>query len=225
MRLDPRFDAYRELGLAPDASQEEIRRAYRMLARRYHPDQAPEGKEREYEEKMKRVNAAYALLSHPERRAQYDHLRQKGASPSQGSPAPARASVRVAPGNDPYFQMRAGYQQRLYRLHLNTRALPAWAQLLSGLFGGLGLVVGFLMGLPFGIVGCIPGALVGLVAGMLVGLFAVYLLILGLPIALLAGFGYWALGMPGVLLGVLIGVPVGWLWLSRICSTAWVSRP
>lgn len=216
MPLDSRFDPYRELGLTPDASQEEIRRAYRALARRYHPDHAPEGKQREFEEKMKRVNAAYALLSHPERRAQYDHQRRNGgAAPRTSHATPSAPTPHAAP-NDPYVQMRIGYQQRFYRMQVNTRQLPVWAQLFSGLFAGLGLVAGFLMGLPFGIVGCIPGALVGLIGGMLVGLFAVYLLLLGLPIALLAWLGYWALGIPGALLGVLAGAPLGWRWVRCV---------
>ncbi|GBC92339.1 Chaperone protein DnaJ 1 [bacterium HR15] len=213
MPFDPRLDAYRELGLTPDATPEEIRRAYRRLARRYHPDHAPEGKQHEYEEKMKRVNAAYAVLRNPHRRAQYDQLRQNGAVTPRGPSASPTA--RATAPNDPYMQMRVGYQQRLYRMQVNTRQLPVWAQLLSGLFAGLGLVMGFLMGLPFGIVGCIPGALVGLIGGMLVGLFAVYLLLLGLPVGLLALGGYWALGMPGLLLGALAGVPIGWLWMRR----------
>lgn len=212
MRLDPRFDAYRELGLTPDASQEEIRRAYRLLARRYHPDHAPDGKQQEYEEKMKRVNAAYALLSDPQRRAQYDRLNRNGATILHSA---AVSASRAATPSDPYMQMRTGYQQRLYRVQINIRQLPVWAQLLSGLFAGLGLVVGFLMGLPFGIVGCIPGALVGLIGGMLLGLFAVYLLLLGLPIALMAWLGYWVLGTLGIWLGALIGAPLGWLWMKR----------
>jgi hypothetical protein len=215
MRFDSRLDAYRELGLAPDASQEEIRRAYRHLARRYHPDHAPEGKQREYEEKMKRINAAYAVLGNPQRRALYDQQRKQGAS------APTRASTngsstRFTSPNDPYMQMRMGYQQRLHRVQVNTRQLPVWAQLLSGLFAGLGLVAGFLVGLPFGIVGCIPGALVGLIGGMVLGLFAVYLLILGLPVVLLAWVGNWAFGLIGALLGALTGAPLGWLWLRRV---------
>jgi len=164
---------------------------------------------------MKRVNAAYALLRNSQRRAQYDQWRQNGAATARGFATTARSAAHSFGFNDPYAQMRAGYQQRLHRVQVNTRQLPVWAQLLSGLFAGLGLVMGFLMGLPFGIVGCIPGALVGLVGGMLVGLFAVYLLLVGLPVGLLALAGYWALGMHGLLLGALIGAPLGWLWLQK----------
>ncbi len=214
MRFDSRLDAYRELGLTPNASQEEIRQAYRQLARRYHPDHAPEGKQQEYEEKMKRVNAAYAILSDPQQRTQYDQSRRNGATPS--APTHTKPSAASFSPRDPYFQMRQGYQQRLYRVQINTHQLPVWAQMLSGLFAGLGLVAGFLIGLPFGIVGCIPGALVGLIGGMLVGLFAVYLLMLMLPAALLASIGYWVMGTPGGWLGALLGILLGYRWLLRL---------
>ncbi len=211
MRFERHWDAYRELGLTPDASQEAIRQAYRQLARRYHPDHAPDGKQREYEEKMKRVNAAYAILGNPARRAAYDAARQNGG----GTATPPRPlSVRASP-RDPYMQMRAGYQQRFQRVQVQTHTLPVWAQLLSGLFAGLGLVAGFLVGLPFGIVGCIPGALVGLIGGMVAGLLMVYLLVLGLPPAILGWLGYWAFGGWGALLGALVGLPLGWLWMRR----------
>jgi molecular chaperone DnaJ len=62
-------DYYETLGVSKDASQEEIKRAYRSLARKYHPDvsDAPNA-----EEKFKDVNAAYEVLSDPEKRSMYD---------------------------------------------------------------------------------------------------------------------------------------------------------
>ena len=54
------MDPYRELGVNPDASDEEIKRAYRALAKKYHPDANP--KEENAAEKMNRINAAYAML-------------------------------------------------------------------------------------------------------------------------------------------------------------------
>lgn len=63
-------DYYSILGVSRDASQEEIKRAFRRLARQYHPDLNPGNKEAE--EKFKEINEAYSCLSDPVRRANYD---------------------------------------------------------------------------------------------------------------------------------------------------------
>src|ERR671925_9567 len=63
-------DPYRTLGVDRKASDEEIKRAYRKLARQYHPD-ANHG-DKSAEERFKEVQAAYAILSDPEKRKQYD---------------------------------------------------------------------------------------------------------------------------------------------------------
>ena len=54
------MDPYRELGVSPDASDDEIKSAYRALAKKYHPDANPQ--EENAAEKMNRINAAYAML-------------------------------------------------------------------------------------------------------------------------------------------------------------------
>lgn len=54
------MDPYRELGISPDATEEEIKTAYRSLAKRYHPDANP--REAHAAEKMNRINAAYKML-------------------------------------------------------------------------------------------------------------------------------------------------------------------
>ncbi len=62
-------DYYKILGVSKNASEEEIKRAYRKLAHKYHPDK-PGGDEK----KFKEINEAYQVLSNPEKRAQYDRF-------------------------------------------------------------------------------------------------------------------------------------------------------
>ena len=65
-----RKDYYEILGVPRDATQEQIKKAYRELALKYHPDRNPGDKEAE--ERFKEINEAYQVLSDPEKRAQYD---------------------------------------------------------------------------------------------------------------------------------------------------------
>jgi len=64
-------DYYKVMGLARDAGQDEIKRAYRKLARKYHPDVS---KEPDAEAKFKELGEAYEVLKDPEKRAAYDQL-------------------------------------------------------------------------------------------------------------------------------------------------------
>lgn len=71
-------DYYAVLGVAPDATQSEIAKAYRKLARRHHPDANP-GDE-QAEERFKEISAAYDVLGNAEKRKEYDEVRRMAAS-------------------------------------------------------------------------------------------------------------------------------------------------
>jgi molecular chaperone DnaJ len=63
-------ELYKTLGVSKNASDEEIKKAYRKLARKYHPDRNPD--DAEAEEKFKEISAAHDVLSDPEKRKEYD---------------------------------------------------------------------------------------------------------------------------------------------------------
>ncbi|MDJ0797481.1 MAG: molecular chaperone DnaJ [Calothrix sp. MO_167.B12] len=70
-------DYYETLGVSRDADKDELKRAYRRLARKYHPDV---NKEPGADEQFKEINRAYEVLSEPETRARYDRFGEAGVS-------------------------------------------------------------------------------------------------------------------------------------------------
>ncbi|MGE0384511.1 MAG: DnaJ C-terminal domain-containing protein [Gammaproteobacteria bacterium] len=88
-------DYYRILGVGKTASAEEIKRAYRKLARKYHPDVS---KEKDAEARFKDVNEAHAVLSDPKKRKAYDELGPGWQSGQEFRPPPGWEG-RVDPGD------------------------------------------------------------------------------------------------------------------------------
>jgi len=89
-------DYYKIMGLSRTASQDEIKRAYRKLARKYHPDVS---KEKDAEAKFKELGEAYEVLKDPQKRAAYDRL---------GSNWKAGEDFRPPPNWDEGFEFKGG---------------------------------------------------------------------------------------------------------------------
>ena len=89
-------DYYKILGVSRDASQEDIKRSYRKLARKYHPDVS---KEKNAEQRFKEVGEAYEALKDSQKRAAYDQL---------GTGWRAGEEFRPPPGWNPGFDFRGG---------------------------------------------------------------------------------------------------------------------
>ena len=90
-------DAYKVLQVDPEAEDEVIVAAYRRLARKYHPDIAPDA---ESAARMTAINAAWEAIGDPARRAAYDRSRAAGGAASVGASASASppADARTRPG-------------------------------------------------------------------------------------------------------------------------------
>jgi curved DNA-binding protein len=118
-------DFYKTLGVSRTASEDEIRKAYRKLARKFHPDVNPN--DRKAEEKFKEISFAYEVLSDKDKRARYDEFGVQGLAEGF-DPAQAREYTRWSQGarrSPSYETFTSGEDVDL-------------EDLLGGLFGGAG---------------------------------------------------------------------------------------
>lgn len=98
-------DLYEVLGVDEDASKEEIKKAYRKLARKHHPDRNPD--DPGAEEKFKELQQAYSILSDEEKRKQYDAQRRFGGG-GFGGPNAGRGPYGQSPGGGPEVRFEQG---------------------------------------------------------------------------------------------------------------------
>ncbi len=117
-------DYYETLGVARSAKEEEIKRAYRKLARKYHPDLNPHNKQAE--EKFKEIQEAYEVLSDAEKRRKYDQLGANWKNGAEFTPPPNWGGFQGTINMDDLFG-RAGQQRG-----------NAFSDFFEMLFGGMG---------------------------------------------------------------------------------------
>ena len=127
-------DPYKVLGVSPDASDEEIKRAYRALAKKYHPDRNPG--DAEAARKMQEVNAAYEQIKNPQKAQTNYGGGYSGYGPFGGYQQPSQ--------EDQYFQgarqyIRFGrYQEALNLLNNMTERSARWYYYSALAHDGLG---------------------------------------------------------------------------------------
>jgi curved DNA-binding protein len=128
-------DYYQTLGVARTATADEIKKAYRRLARKFHPDVS---KEKDAEEKFKQVQEAYEVLKDPEKRAAYDQLGSDWKNGQQFRPPPDWGSgFEFRGGSGGGFRSRGFGGMGAEEAEVD----PAFSDFFSQLFGG---------GSPFG---------------------------------------------------------------------------
>src|SRR3989344_3663087 len=101
----PDKNYYATLGVNKSATKEEIKKAFKKLAMKYHPDRAPEDKKKEYEGKFKEINEAVSILGDDQKRQQYD---QFGSAAFSGGGSASTSGFEGYDFSDVMSQFRSG---------------------------------------------------------------------------------------------------------------------
>ncbi len=122
-------DYYQSLGVSRTASAEEIRKEYRKLALKYHPDRNQNDKQAE--EKFKEINEAYQVLSDPQKRARYDQLGSAYSNYQRGG---------GAPGGFNWDQWQTGRGANSQQVNFDDLfgGAGGFSDFFSSVFGGMG---------------------------------------------------------------------------------------
>ena len=129
---------YKILGVSDDASADEIKKAFRSLAKKYHPDKNKGAKNAEA--KFKEISAAHEVLSNPQKKAEYDTMRKygafSGAGPSAGGFNPG-GGTGFDPNQFGQFWQRKGPNGESFSFRTTgADGLGQFEDILSSLFGG-----------------------------------------------------------------------------------------
>lgn len=122
-------DYYQSLGVSRTASADEIRKEYRKLAMKYHPDRNPNDKQAE--DRFKEINEAYQVLSDPEKRARYDQLGSAYHNYQRGGGAPGGF-------NWDQWQTRGSGGQQVNFDDFFGAGGGGFSDFFSSIFGGMG---------------------------------------------------------------------------------------
>lgn len=115
--LSAKKDYYEILGVARDSSGVDIKKAYRKLAMKFHPDRNPEDQQKTVEERFKIVKEAYETLSDPSRRKAYDNNSpiEKSAGFQQASPADSKLEEMRTRFSPEFVNSQLGYLAALQK--------------------------------------------------------------------------------------------------------------
>lgn len=119
-------DYYETLGVARDADAEAVKKAYRRLALKHHPDRAPEGEREAAEARFKEISEAYEVLSDPEKRARYDRLGAAWREGDAAAPPPGQESYRMSREEFEDLFGGSGFSD-FFRTHFGDRARQDFA--------------------------------------------------------------------------------------------------
>lgn len=107
------MDYYGELGIAKNSSDDELKKAYRKLSLKYHPDKSPDDKRDEYTKKFQIISEAYEVLSDPEKRKIYD---EHGIDGLKNPPAPPMPNIF-----NMFFQQKLKSKEIIHTINLTLR--------------------------------------------------------------------------------------------------------